>query len=385
MRDYRFHARTEVAVTQSPAALLEERVAGRRVGVISTRTVLGLPECQDLLAAARRSASAVDLLGLAQPNPLVEDADQCREVAIAAQSDTIVAIGGGSAIDAAKAVRVALATGSTVGALFSAGVVPGTPNTGSYKLIVIPSAFGTGAETSAGAILTRHSDGKKGGVRGPVVPADLAVVSTAMAARLPSARCVEIGFDALTHAIETYLSRASSPLTDVLALDALDHLPRLLVSLAESPSRDEPLGELARYSFQLGFNLANASTCLPHRMQYAVATFASASHQLDLAALYPAWLRALESRGVARLPRAMEGLSAAMSNKGSSSKGIDGADRLFNAFLIRTGVTATLRDLGLRPKDAPVLAARTSGNIDLDPLRPTPDLIEQVFADALTT
>lgn len=383
--DYRFHAHTEVAFTRTPAALLGARVAGRRVGIISTPTVLRLPECQALLAAAQQSASRVDLLGLARPNPIVEDADQCREAATAVQSDTIVAIGGGSAMDAAKAVRAALATASTVGELFASGVVPSRTEADDHKLIVIPSAFGTGAETSAGAILTRRSDGKKGGIRGPLVPADLAIASTELVARLPSGRCVEIGFDALTHAIETYLSRAASPLTDVLALDALDRLPSLLVSLADSPSRPDLLAELARYSFQLGFNLANASTCLPHRMQYAVAMFASASHQLDLAALYPAWLRALERHAIDRLPRAMRGLRAAMSNEGISLRGSGDADVLFDAFLIRIGVTARLTTLGLHLSDASTLAARTTGNIDLDPLRPTPVLIEQIFADALTT
>lgn len=382
MTNYVFYSRTEVIVTDSPLDRLRERVEGRRVGIVSTKTVLGLPECTSILNCVAGVAAENALLGVARPDPTVEDADVIARLAKEREVDLIIAIGGGSAIDTAKAVRASVATRRSVPELFADG--SSAESSGGPSLMVIPSAFGTGAETSAGAILTRLSDGKKGGIRGRSISPDVAIITTALAMRLSAAKQVEIGFDALAHAIETYLSRASSPVTDLLALDVLERAPSLLIRIADGDSSATSIGELARCSFQMGINLANASTCLPHRMQYAVASLATAGHQLDLVALYPAWIRALEAAGVARLDTAMHGIARAMRRDDLSQGRTKHSDAITD-FFNRLRLSATLRGLGLTKGDASRLAERTAGNVALDPLDPSRLTIERIFEDALAS
>lgn len=384
MTYYRFRAKTDVNVSESATLTLAEAVRGRRVGVVSTHTVLTLKACRDLMAAARDAAVALDVLGVAQANPTVEDADGCLTLARRLQCDVILAIGGGSAMDAAKAVRAGLETGRSVADLFAGGMPAGVPAGERTSLVVVPSAFGTGAETSAGAILTRRADGTKGGIRGAAIPPDMAIVHTALARSLPRTRTVEIAFDALTHAIETYLSRAASPVTDVLALDVIERLPRLLIELADREPSDVQLLDIARCSFLMGYNLANSSTCLPHRMQYAVASIATASHQRDLAALYPAWLSALEGRRVERLSRSLSDVRKALSTAGIGVSAEASASETFSLFLQRIGLHTQLSALGLSLEDLPTLTARTTGNTGLDPLQPSPSVISGIFLHALT-
>ena len=142
------------------------------------------------------------------PDPSVSLASHGTQAVLSFRPDTIVALGGGSAMDCAKAM-----------AYFS-GLKP--------RLVAIPTTSGSGSEVTDFAILTHE------GVKHPLVDEalrpDVAILDSDLLSALPPALIADGGFDALTHALEAYTAKNASPITDALALgafrDAYEYLPR---------------------------------------------------------------------------------------------------------------------------------------------------------------
>lgn len=298
--------------------------------------------------------------------------------ATSAGLDGVLAIGGGSVIDAAKCLRSSLASGISPAELLRKG----TASEGRrVPLVVVPTVFGTGAEVSAGAILTDETDGRKGAVRGVALIPDAALISTAWIDGVPHRRVLETGVDAFFHACETYLSRAASPVTDILALDVLKRAPRALLAVAKGATYEGLELDLAMSSVLMGINLANSSTCLPHRMQYPVGALTDTSHQAGLAALYPSWFDRLERSGIPRLATVRSGLAQAQGRDPKDSSVT--ARRQIEELLELIGLRVRLSSLGISQSDLPRLASEVQGRIDLDPLGPDSSTILRIFQDAL--
>jgi alcohol dehydrogenase class IV len=374
--NFLFEAPTQVRVGRGSAMTGLSMFEGKRVGLLASSSALRSPHGLIWHDSLRTSALAVTALRPAVPNPRIDHADEALSQARDARIDILVAFGGGSVIDAAKAVCLGLASGQSVRDLTTATANPG-PVT--VPLVAIPTAFGTGAEVSAGAILTDEGDGKKKPIRDRRLVPGTAIIDSSLASSLTTSQVLAVGIDALFHAVETFLSRAATPVTDIFARSVLGSLPTTLVCIRDESQNAKCMDELALASMLMGINLANASTCLPHRMQYALSGYDSSNHQMDLAALYPAWLAALERAQVARLDVFADGVSRALGGQRGARVSVADA---FREFRRRLGLTPTLRDLGVTASDSQRLSAAVTGNIALDPLKPDVATIAAIFHEA---
>jgi alcohol dehydrogenase class IV len=295
----------------------------------------------------------------------------------------VLGIGGGSVIDAAKLLRVAYRYG--VRASEALGDLEATvrrPAGAPCALVAVPTTAGTGAEVSQSAILTDEQRGRKVAARGPALVPDVALIDPQLALSLTPRRTAETGFDVIAHAVETYLSLAATPVTDVLARSALGAVPAALVRAVDHGDDLEARATLAMYAWLMGYNLAHASTCLPHRMQYPVGALTDTSHQIGLAAIYPAWVRAVSGRHVPRILEVTNLIRASLSAvEVTDSAGEPGT--VFRGLLERIGIAVTLRDLGLTEELVPRLVDTVEGRVELDPLRPSVSDIDDLFRQSL--
>ena len=213
--------------------------------------------------------------------------DICEQ-AKAAAVDCLVAVGGGSAMDAAKGASCLVANGGT---LRSYGGVDKVPNKG-MPLIAIPTTAGTGSEFTIFAVLTDLKDEIKFTISSPNIAPDVALCDPEMTLTLPPRVTAATGMDALTHAVESYTSLIATPVTDVLCLEAIrllhQYLPvavncgsdleartnvMLAASLAGIVMNDAYLGLSHAVASPLGAHfhiphgMANA-VMLPHVMEY---------------------------------------------------------------------------------------------------------------------
>lgn len=343
---------------------------GRRALVVTGRTAVRRHGVLDRALAALSDAGVESVVfDRVSPNPLASEVDEAAALARAERCDVVVGIGGGSALDAAKATAVTVPRGSVrdlIGATLS-------HDPGSLPIVAVPTTAGSGSEVTKGAIITDAEARSRAGVRGDDVFPRAAVVDPDLLATVPLGVAAETGFDALAHAVESYVARRANPISDRLAESAVgllvEHLPRAVAGDAD-PDVSEGLALAALLG---GCNVATASTCLPHRLQQAMGAVphADISHGRGLAVLYPAWLRRAHpwaGERFDRLGRLLGGTSAVES---------------LGAFRERIGLASRLRDHGFRPADIDVLVAGVTGNLDNDPIEGVDGgLIEALYRES---
>ena len=350
---------------------------GRRAALVVSRAVADRPggrEVESLLADAGINLVARSVVHGEPERAAVQAlSDELR----AAGPDCIVAVGGGSTLDLAKAAAL-VPTSDRLVALFAGERVeqPG------IAVIALPTTAGSGAEVSHGAIVSDPAGARKRGIRGPGVAAREAIVDPELVAGAPASVIAAAGFDAIAHAVETAASRASSALTLQLAATALPRLLEAVPRMHAEPGDLAAAGEAAYASMLMGINLANSSTCLPHRLQYPIGGMTGTSHGAGVAALFPAWL----SRIVAVAPGSLARLARAAGIAPDDAADEDAAARLASnvlALLDRIGMRTSLGSLGIRAEDVPDLVARVEGAVANDPGPTTPDDLRDLYLASL--
>jgi len=298
------------------------------------------------------------------PDPKVGEVNEGAKLARKEKVDLIVGLGGGSALDAAKAVALCAARGKSIedfidGKLIEEEVLP---------LVAIPSTAGSGSETSRAAIITKE-DGTKGGVRGSALFPRAAIVDPELTLTCPRDVTFDAGFDALAHAIESYVTKKATKETDALAVQAMnlikDNLPEALADGKNLEARSR----MSEAATLMGFNIAVAGTCTAHKMQYPLA--AHASHGRALAALIPAWMKAVESGAEKKFARVAEIFEG--ENAGAAVK----------KFIKDLGFEVKLSDFGVKSKDLPALARKVEVKQGCDPLELDAESVERIYEKAL--
>lgn len=291
-------------------------------------------------------------------DPTVHQVNELVTAIISGQFKMLVAAGGGSVMDAAKAASVIAVQGGTAEEYLSG---ERSVTSGSLPMIAVPTTAGTGAELSRGAILTWPEHSFKGGIRGDTVFPKAAVVDPTLTLTLPPDEIRITGFDVFTHAVEPYISRRANPITAMLSRDAVKAICRFLPRVLQDPQDMLPRTYLSFYSMLMGYNLANSSTCLPHRLQYPLGAMTNTPHALGLAALYPAWIKATYQTSRQRFDNVADWMAAGM---GIQKKGI--LKSLYH-FMNRINLEPTLRDLGVDEQMCARLASMVSGKLYNDP------------------
>ncbi len=195
--------------------------------------------------------------------------------------DILVACGGGSPIDVAKAVRVLATNEGEIEDFMGFNKIsrPGAP------LIAIPTTAGTGSEATMVTIITDTSRDVKMLIGSPFLLPTIALVDPAMTVKMPRGLTAATGLDALTHAIEAYVSVKNQPLTDILALSAIKKISRFLPQAWANPENLEARSETMLGALQAGFAFSNSSVALVHGMSRPIGAYFHVPHGVSNAAL----------------------------------------------------------------------------------------------------
>ena len=271
---------------------------------------------------------------------------------------SIIAIGGGSIIDLAKSAS-SIAHSGKKAEYFING--PKIDKKRTLPLIAIPTTAGTGSELSQGAIVTDSIKNVKGGIRGIGIFPTCAVVDPALTLTLDEKQIKITGFDVFSHAVETFISKASTPITRESSLSAISTVVR---QLPKALNNRKDLGarvSLSYSSMMMGSNLANSSTCLPHRMQYPIGTLTNTEHALGVASLYPAWVDETYEDSALKFDQIAECIA---DQRLDSNKDIR---TQIERFMSDIGLVVRLSDLGVDRSMCSTMSGMVSGNLGLDP------------------
>ncbi|MFI9641624.1 bifunctional acetaldehyde-CoA/alcohol dehydrogenase [Micromonospora sp. NPDC051925] len=270
-----------------------------RVTVVTdaTMTRLGFVDRVNRVLQRRPEKVALQIIDDVEPEPSVATVDRGAELMRAFRPDTIVALGGGSAMDAAKVmwlryehpdvvfddmrekffdIRKRAFTFPTLGAL--------------ARLVCVPTTSGTGAEVTPFAVITDHRTGKKYPLADYALTPTVAIVDPVLTASMPRAIAADSGFDALTHAIEAYVSVYANDFTDGLALHAIRlifaNLERAVVDAdPEARERMHNAGTIAGMAF------GSAFLGIVHAMSHTLGATFHIAHGRTNAVLLPHVIR----------------------------------------------------------------------------------------------
>jgi len=285
-----------------------------------------------------------------EPDPGLETIHRAAASFQEDKYDLIIALGGGSPIDTAKGVRVIAGSG---GHIRDYAGVNKVPKAAGVPLIALPTTSGTGSEVTVFAVLSDWENKVKITVTSPHLAPDLAIVDPLLTIGAPPGVTAASGVDALAHAIEAFVSQASQPPADALALRAVE-LAGTNLRTAVADGRDlEARTGMALGSLLAGMAFNNAFLGLTHSIGAALSGHAHVGHGVAIGLLLP---YVMEYNAVAR-PEKFRTIAAAL------GRGIAGLPLDEAALEAVAAVFALTEDLGLprRLRDLGVAASSLAG------------------------
>lgn len=216
-----------------------------------------------------------------EPEPV--EADAAAQMAKDNNCDLVVGVGGGSAMDLAKAAAVLASNDGKAQDYVGVDLVPkpGLPT------IIAPTTAGTGSEVTWTAVFTRRAEKAKGGINSPFMYPDLAMLDPELTLTVPQDLTASTGMDALCHAIESYTSFKANPMSDMVALEAIGLIAENL-PLAYADGRNlEARENMLLGSLLAGLGLANAGVTAVHALSYPLGAVYGIPHGLANAMLLP--------------------------------------------------------------------------------------------------
>ena len=219
-----------------------------------------------------------------KPNPTIENVQNGVAAFKAAEADSIVAIGGGSSMDTAKAIGIIIANPEYEDVRSLEGVAP-TKNP-CVPIIAVPTTAGTAAEVTINYVITDVEKKRKFVcVDGHDIPV-VAVVDPDMMSSMPKGLTAATGMDALTHAIEGYITKGAWELSDMFHIKAIEIIARSLRSAVANESEGREGMALGQYIAGMGFS--NVGLGVDHSMAHTLSAYYDMPHGKACATLLPA-------------------------------------------------------------------------------------------------
>jgi len=291
------------------------------------------------------------------PNPTVEVVTKGAELAREVKAEMVIGLGGGSSLDTAKAIAVAATHPGTCWDYLYFRETQPTNKT--LPIIAVPTTSGTGSHVTQVAVVTNSAERNKSAIFNPIIYPRVAIVDPELVVSLPPQMTAATGFDAFTHAFESYINPKGSPYTDLLASEAI----RIIIqTLPEVIKKGQDIELRARMSWAdtlAGLSIANAGVTLPHGIAMAMSgLYPHIAHGQALASVYPAimrfsWKYAREK--FAFLGRQLRPEEKDLSDDSAAVMAVEALED----FLKNIGLRKSLKDLGVPEEELDLLAERS--------------------------
>lgn len=252
--------------------------------VVTDRFLAGNGFVDRLLAVLDKDGIKAAVFCDAVPDPTETSVQAAVAVLRQGDYDSVVAFGGGSPIDTAKAAAVLVRQGGRMRALKA----PHQQDEPGLPVVAIPTTAGTGSEATRFTIVTEEETDEKMLCIGLAYLPVAAIVDYELTLAKPRRLTADTGLDALTHAIEAYVSRKANPFSDGMALQAMRAIAPNLRRAYRTPNDREAREALMLGATQAGIAFSNASVALVHGMSRPIGAFFHVPHGLSNAMLLPA-------------------------------------------------------------------------------------------------
>ncbi|HDG1706908.1 TPA: L-threonine dehydrogenase [Kluyvera ascorbata] len=314
------------------------------------------------------------------PNPTTVNVEEGLEMLRANDCDCVISLGGGSPHDCAKGIALVASNGGDIRDYegVDRSAKPQLP------MIAINTTAGTASEMTRFCIITDVTRHIKMAIVDKHVTPVLSVNDSSLMEGMPKGLTAATGMDALTHAIEAYVSIAATPITDACALKAITMIVENLPTAVENGSNSEAREAMAYAQFLAGMAFNNASLGYVHAMAHQLGGFYDLPHGVCNAVLLP-HVQVFNSKvAAARLrdcAKAMNIDVSAMNDEQGAAACVDAIRKLAR----QVNIPAGLRDLNVKEEDIPVLATNALKDACgfTNPIQATHEEIMAIFRAAM--
>ncbi|MCE5211331.1 MAG: iron-containing alcohol dehydrogenase [Deltaproteobacteria bacterium] len=314
------------------------------------------------------------------PEPPIELADEGAKIAVKDKCDIVIGIGGGSAMDVAKAIAVIATNKGAAADYLGLNKVPkpGLPK------IMIPTTAGTGSEVTFTAVFLRKNLKKKEGMNSPYLYPELALLDPELTLSLPPVPTAHTGLDALCHAIESYTSVNSSPMSEMFSLEAIALIAENLRTCVHDGKNIVARERMLLGSLYAGIGLANAGVTAVHSLSYPLGGKYGVGHGLANTMLLPAVM-------AFNLPSALEKFTDVAEAMGENVEGLPVREAAYlaleavEALIEDCDIHDTISKFGVKEKDFPALAdvaVTVARPLENNPRKLTKDDMIAIYAQA---
>ncbi len=314
----------------------------------------------DAAASLKAAGITVEVFDDVEPDPLVSTARRSAEFARRIAPDGIVGLGGGSPLDVAKATAAVLGNTVPLEQMWGVDNIPKP----ALPLLLLPTTAGTGSEVTPNCILTdAKPDGghMKKGIVSPHILARTAIVDPLLTVTAPPSVTAASGMDALTHAIETYVSKNAQPITAPLALEAIRLIGRYLRPAVANGSDVEARRHMANASLLAGMAFANGFLGAVHAIAMAMGGQFDVAHGIANALMLPYVMEFNEMAAAEKFVRIAEALGEPVAGL-SAREAAHRATLAVHQLVTDVGLPHVLADVKIPEDRIPALAEESLGN-----------------------
>ena len=293
-------------------------------------------------------------------NPTVKQVKLGGEEFAASGADVIVAIGGGSPIDTAKAIGIIAANPEFADVVSLEGVAD-TKNK-SIPIIALPTTAGTAAEVTINYVITDEENVKKMVCVDPNTIPILSIVDAELMLSMPKGLTAATGMDALTHAIEGYITKGAWEMSDMFELKAIEMIAKHLPVAVENPSNIEAREGMALAQYIAGMGFSNVGLGLVHGMAHPLGAYFDIPHGVANALLLPIVMKFNATSCIEKygdIAKAMGVNTYAFSKIESANAAVDAV----KALAVKVGIPERLRDLNVTEESLEKLALSAFNDI----------------------
>lgn len=356
-------------------------LGGSRVFLVVDPGVVAAGMLPRITASLEAAAIPCTVHEKVDPEPGLKLADGAAKLAKQKKCDCVVGAGGGSAMDVAKAVSILLTNGGKAEDYIGLGKIgkPGVPR------IMIPTTAGTGAEVTFTAVFINEKTNSKAGMNGDPLYPDVAILDPALTTSIPPRVTAATGIDALTHALEAYVSTQAHPVSDMYALEAIELIAGNLGKAFANGENLEARSNMLLGSLLAGKALATAGVGLVHAMAYPLGGMHKIPHGLANAVLLP-YVMAYNLVGAPERFAALAEMfgvdTAAMTLREAAQAAVEAVYHLNDD----VGIPKNLRELGIPREDIPEMARialTVTRPVANNPRKPTLDEVMGIYEEAI--
>ncbi len=267
-------------------ALIElERLSGKRALIVTDRVVMGFGFVAKVEEILKNKGWDVSVWAEAEPDPKVSVVKKAAKAMTDQNTDLIVAVGGGSVMDTAKAAWVLYVKPNMK--LEELTPFDTLDLRSKARLVCIPTTAGTGSEATRAIVVREDETGRKFATINPELTADVAILEPSFVKGLPKDLTAYTGLDALTHAVEAYVSLWKNDFSDGCSMKAVkmvfEWLPKSVAKLDDLEAREKMLiaADLAGMSF------SNSQVCIAHSLGHSLGSVLRIQHGLAVGMALP--------------------------------------------------------------------------------------------------